>query len=89
MQSAVQPAATCFGLIEAAPLQKPELLFRMNIDKCAADIVDLADLQDCSEISEVFSIAGDLPTLRRFLDTERDNLSPSAYGALSLYARLL
>jgi hypothetical protein len=84
-----QGPATCFGLIEAAPLQKPELLFQMHVQQAAKEIISIATERACSEISQIFAIAANPETVQGFLETEHAQLSPSAYGVLSIYGRLL
>lgn len=76
---------TCIGLIETTATKKPELIFKVKSQCPKARILETASGHQCPEIAELFTVANEASALRTLLTRRRDEMSPSAYGGLSLY----
>jgi hypothetical protein len=77
---------SCIGLIETTRTKKPELIFEVTSRRRAQDII--ASALPSSEWSALFAISAQKNPLLSFLREYSDQISPSALGALWLYAQL-
>ncbi len=76
----------CFGLIETAGTQKPEMLFKARSGLTAEEIIRLASVKQSEEIAEFRTISNQKKSLAQFLDANSNHFSPSALGVLCVYA---
>ncbi len=80
---------TCLGLIETTTTLKPEMIFWVQLQKTAKELFKLARAKTSGEWSALMSIPNQTAALEKFLDEYGDQISPSAYGALSLHEQLI
>jgi ADP-ribose pyrophosphatase YjhB (NUDIX family) len=77
----------CFGLLKARKTRKPELLF---IAQCAEESEGLlqaaARARDRFEYTGLLSIVAEADAIREFLYRNGSQVSPSAFGALEMFA---
>ena len=79
----------CLGLGESIPNRKPELIFRAESERSGEDIIRQASqAKDAAEYAKIFTIANTRSGLAQFLEKNKQQLSPSAYGSLCLYTQL-
>ena len=73
-----------YGLLEALPHRKPELVFAARCRLTAAEIMEQArEARDRFEYQKIFDIP--MATVRTLLTTEKDRFSPSAFGSIWMY----
>lgn len=87
LQVSENEAVICLGLIENRSTNKPELIFLIKSHRNSGEIINLSLSVHSSELTQVFTIAGNMNSLTSFLVNKKDQLSPSAYGALWLYGQ--
>ncbi|MFQ5865999.1 MAG: hypothetical protein ACE5IW_12295 [bacterium] len=80
---------TCLGVIETRATKKPELVFLVKSQKTSDEILKCSVSRKTRELTRVFTIENRLNLLTSFLSNKKDQLSPSAYGSLWLYAQIL
>jgi len=77
----------CLGLGESIPNRKPELVFSAKCERSGEEIIRLASqAKDAREYVSIFAVADEEMALAHFLRENKQQLSPSAYGSLCLYA---
>lgn len=79
---------TCLGLIETRVTKKPELVFLVKSQQTSDEILKSTLSNKSSELTKVFTIENNLTPLTSFLENKKEQLSPSAYGTLWLYAQI-
>jgi hypothetical protein len=81
---------SCFGLLQALLPRKPELLF---IAKCRLEsealMLAAKGARDCYEYSRLLKIAARPTEIASFLRLDGERTSPSAFGALEMFAATL
>lgn len=80
---------TCIGLLQTRLTHKPELLFFARCDDTSEAIIRrAASAPDRFEYTRLRCVDNTADSLADFLRAEGDRTSPSAYGALEIYARI-
>jgi hypothetical protein len=78
----------CIGLIESTPNRKPELVFMVLSTLTSEEIKRHAKTaKDNDEYVSVHTVPNSQGTLATFMQTHKDQLTPSAYGCLWLHKR--
>lgn len=80
---------TCLGLIETTTTFKPEMIFRVELQLTAAEVMKRAEAYGSAEWSALISIANRSESLKTFLQEHEEQISPSAFGALWLHHQLI
>jgi hypothetical protein len=80
---------TCLGLIETTTTFKPEMIFRVDLQLTAAEVMKRAEAYRSAEWSALIAIANRSESLKKFLQEYEDQISPSAYGVLWLHHQLI
>lgn len=78
----------CIGLLETLATRKPELIFQLNSDLPAEEIINSARKKGSTEASNFLSIKNSVDGIKQLVEGNRDNFSPSAVGSLYLFADL-
>lgn len=80
----------CLGLGESIPNRKPELVFVATSELPCDEIISCAgNAADAMEYSRLFAIPNKVLEVTNFLQESRNQLSPSAFGSICLYANLM
>lgn len=83
-----QEKLICIGLLETLATRKPELIFQLNSDLPAEEIINSARKKGSTEASDFLSIKNSVDGIKQLVEGNRDNFSPSAVGSLYLFADL-
>jgi len=75
----------CIGIIETTANRKPEMVFTYQSNQSSEAIIKLAEKQRSTEIEAFATIPNNLFDLNFYLESNKEQLSPSAFGCLSLY----
>jgi len=78
---------SCLGLLRTTATGKPEMIFTAQAKENATAIIGTAVENNSNEVSAWLTFPNSKQTLLSLLETQADQLSPSAAGALWLHAR--
>jgi len=89
LQLTEQEPINCLGLIENKATKKPELIFFVKSQRTSQEIIGSGFNKNSSEVARVFAIPDHSDSLNSYLTDKKEQLSPSAIGALWLYMTLV
>lgn len=78
-------AIVCIGLLETTTTKKPELIFQAQSDRAAKDILKTGLSNPAPEIGDILALPNERGAIHTFLEKERNQISPSAFGALRMH----
>ena len=79
----------CIGLLVTKKTKKPELIFKATYPKTTQEIIKDARTIESLEISDYLTVPNETPKLNSFLRSKKNDMTPCAFGTLSLYSQQL